>query len=116
MKHNFLKATAVLAATTFSVISCGPKQAEWSGWTNPVIEGRYADPEGDRLVLVGVNSGFRDEDISLRLPPVVRRKVSAVKVFRTDSRTDLSIVGSSERVPSSITARQSSITTIAIDL
>ena len=76
----------------------------------------YMSPEGDRLVLVGVNSGFRDEDISLRLPPVVRRKVSAVKVFRTDSRTDLSIVGSSERVPSSITARQRSITTIVIDL
>lgn len=76
----------------------------------------YISPEGDRLVLVGVNSSFRDEDISLRLPPVVRRKVSAVKVFRTDSRTDLSIVGSSERVSSSITARQRSITTIVIDL
>lgn len=61
MKHNFLKATAVLAATTFSVISCGPKQMEWSGWINPVIEGRYADPEGvmygDELWIYPTTSG-----------------------------------------------------------
>ncbi len=46
MKFRFFSTAAVLAAATFAAVSCGPKHTEWTGWTNPVIEGRYADPEG----------------------------------------------------------------------
>lgn len=76
----------------------------------------YMSPEGDRLVLVGVNSGFEDCRISLNLPSSLRRKVSAVKAYRTDSRTDLALVMSSSSLPSRMNFRMRSLTTIVIDL
>lgn len=40
--------TILLLATVsfFTTLSCAPKTTEWTGWTNPLFEGQYADPEG----------------------------------------------------------------------
>lgn len=83
---------------------------------NTLAVSAYMSPEGDRLVLVGVNSGFEDCRISLNLPSSLRRKVSAVKAYRTDSRTDLALVMSSSSLPSRMNFRMRSLTTIVIDL
>ncbi len=76
----------------------------------------FVSPESDRLVLVGVNSGFQDVDISLKLPSSVRRKISDVKVYRTDARTDLALVASLPHLPQSMCIPQRSVTTVVIDL
>ena len=34
------------AVSFFTTLSCAPKTTEWTGWTNPLFEGQYADPEG----------------------------------------------------------------------
>ena len=76
----------------------------------------YMSPERDRIVLVGVNSGFSAENISLSLPSGVRRRVSSVNVYRTDAVTDLTLVSSFQDVPGQIEAAQRSLTTIVLDL
>lgn len=83
---------------------------------NALAVSAYISPEGDRLVLVGVNSGFEDGRISLNLPSSLMEKVTDMKIYRTDSRTDLALVASSARIPMTVTAKQRSITTIVVDL
>lgn len=83
---------------------------------NRLAVSAFVSSDCGRIVLVGVNSGFNAESVALRLPSSVRRKVSSVKVYRTDSRTDLALVSSFSRIPSAIDVARRSITTIVIDL
>lgn len=54
---------AALAA--LCLVSCKSRPVEWRGWTNPVIEGHYADPEGviygDELWVYPTTSGAFSE-------------------------------------------------------
>ena len=44
-----MKFRTILLITSISFFitsACAPKTSEWTGWTNPLFEGQYADPEG----------------------------------------------------------------------
>lgn len=36
----------IFTLASLLIFACAPKHTEWTGWTNPLFEGQYADPEG----------------------------------------------------------------------
>jgi O-glycosyl hydrolase len=74
----------------------------------------FISPEGDRLVLVFVNSGFETRDVQLSLPKKWSKKVRQVTSYRTDERHDLTALplGKTDKV----TVGLRGVTTFVIDL
>ncbi len=57
----------------------------------------YIAPDKSRIVMVFVNSGFSEEDISILLPKNYEKRISKVSVYVTDAGHDLSMEGNAKR-------------------
>ena len=73
----------------------------------------YLSPQGDRLVVVFVNSSFEDSPVNITLPKSWKKKPSGVVSYRTDDHRDLAKTVTGVGLSHNIGAR--GVTTIVID-
>ena len=76
----------------------------------------YRSPDGKRLVLVFVNTGFEREEVRLTLPKAMQKQVRKISLYRTDERTDLSLVESIEGASRPLSIAPRSLTTCVVEL
>ena len=74
----------------------------------------FVSPEGDRVVVVFVNSSFEEKPVELSMPKAWKKNVTAVTSYRTDARHDLARTVTGEGTSHVIGAR--GVTTIVFDL
>ena len=66
--------------------------------------------------MVFVNAGFEREEVQLTLPKAWRKQVRKVSLYRTDERTDLSLVETIEGSLRPLSIAPRSLTTCVVDL
>lgn len=76
----------------------------------------YVSPLKDKIILVGVNTGFKTEIVNFKLSSEFREKIKNVFVYRTDERTDLALVQSTENLSEVCSIAPRSLTTIVFNL
>ena len=76
----------------------------------------YRSPDGKQLVLVFVNTGFEREEVRLSLPKAMQKQVRKISLYRTDERTDLSLVESIEGASRPLSIAPRSLTTCVVEL
>lgn len=74
----------------------------------------FVSPEGDRIVMVFVNSSFEDEPVEIFMPKACKKNMTAVTSYRTDARHDLAKTVTGEGAYHVIGAR--GVTTIVFDM
>ena len=84
----------------------------------PLPEGGFCSysPDGKRLVLVFVNTGFEREEVRLTLPKAMQKQVRKISLYRTDERTDLSLVETLDGASRSLSIAPRSLTTCVVEL
>lgn len=81
-----------------------------------VAASAYLSPDGKRIVLVFVNSGFNVEELTLSLPATYAKRVKQISTYRTDRHADLAYIGSCADVRGKQHIMPRSLTTYCIDL
>ncbi len=81
-----------------------------------VVGSAYIAPDESRIVAVFVNSGFDNESIEIQLPKSYSKKIKEATVYRTDQRTDLAKISSSNMLTLNYQIAPRSLTTIVFDL
>ena len=76
----------------------------------------YRSPDGKQLVLVFVNTGFEPEEVQLTLPKAWQKQVRKISLYRTDERTDLSLVETLDGASRSLSIAPRSLTTCVVEL
>ena len=66
--------------------------------------------------MVFVNTGFEPEEVQLSLPKAMQKQVRKISLYRTDERTDLSLVETLDGASRSLSIAPRSLTTCVVDL
>ncbi len=82
---------------------------------NKLVSSAYIAPDQSRMVIVFVNSGFENEQVSLQLPKAYGKKVKKTSVYRTDKRSDLANVGVYDKLNTDCQIVARSLTTVVLD-